>query len=435
MRRLSITLTVTIMLATASIHLAQQAVPAPSGSFAIEHVTVINVETGTRTPDQTVVVTGNKIAAVGPAAKTKAPTGARTVDGTGKFLIPGLWDMHVHALRLMDRGLPLAVYYGLTGVRDMGSTIEQVGEARTKVAKGQLLSPRFYASGPPLNGTPNRPGFPPGQQVQTVEEAKQIVDKLAAAKVNQVKIHDGLSRDVYFALAKESKAHGLPFEGHLPPDVDAIEASNTGQLSEEHMPPMQQACVMDKAQLGRGQPNAPPATAPIAINQAHCEETIKVFVKNGTWWAPTLGGPGTGNKRTRDFNLAITKMAYKGGVKMLVGTDWPGGGYSFGRYEGADRGALDELIGLVEAGLTPQDALKTATTNPVVFFKLQNQLGSIEKGKIADLDLLDGDPLADINNVKKINAVVLNGRLVDSAERQKIWDAETAARKVPVKTN
>ena len=435
MRRLSIPLIFTVMLATASIQFAQQAVPAPSGSFAIERVTVINVETGARTPDQTVVVTGNRITAVGPAAKTKAPAGARTVDGSGKFLIPGIWDMHVHALRLMDRGLPLAVYYGITGIRDMGSTIEQVGEARSRVAKGEILSPRMYLAGPPLNGTPDRPGFPPGQQVQTQEEGRQIVEKLAAAKVNMVKIHDGLSRDTYFAIAAASKAKGLPFEGHLPPEVDFNEASDTGQRTVEHMPPLREACVMDKAQLGRGQRNGPPETQPIAINQAKCEATIKHIVKNGTWWAPSIGGPGSGNKRGRDFDLAITKMAYKGGVKMLAGTDWPGGGYSFGNYAGADRTILDEILGLAEAGLTPQDALKTAITNPVTLFKLKEQLGTIERGKLADLDLLDGDPLADISNIKKISAVVINGRLVNAAERQKIIEAEIAARKAPPKAN
>src|SRR5438874_3669617 len=169
MRPLSLVVTITLMLATPTIQYAQVAVPAPSGSFAIEHVTVLNVETGARAADQSVVVTGNKITSVGPAAKTKPPAGARIIDGTGKFLMPGLWDVHVHALRLMDRGLPLAVYYGITGIRDMGSTIEQVGDARTRVAKGEILSPRLYLAGPPLNGTPDRPGFPPGQQVQPLE--------------------------------------------------------------------------------------------------------------------------------------------------------------------------------------------------------------------------------------------------------------------------
>ena len=435
MERLSITLTIAFIVATASRQFAQQAVPVPSGSFAIEHVTVINVETATRTPDQTVVVTGNKITAVGSAAKTKAPAGVRTIDGTGKFLIPGIWDTHVHALRLMDRGLPLAVYYGVTAIRDMGSTIEQVGEARARVAKGEILSPRLYLAGPPLNGTPDRPGFPPGQQVRTPEEGRQIVEKLAAAKVNMVKIHDGLSRETYFAIAAAAKAKGLPFEGHLPPEVDFNEASDTGQRTVEHMPPLQDACAMDIAQLGRGQRNAQPRTDPITINQAKCEATVKHIVKNGTWWAPSIGGPGAGNKRVRDFNLKITNMAYKGGVKILAGTDWPGGGYSFGNYSGADRSVLDELLGLAEAGLTPQDVLKTAITNPLTLFKLKGQLGTVERGKLADLDLLDGDPLADISNIKKISAVVVNGRLVDASERQKIIDAEMAARKGPPKAN
>jgi imidazolonepropionase-like amidohydrolase len=435
MRRLFITLLMTMMLATASIQFAQQAIPVPSGSFAIEHVTVINVETATRTPDQTVVVTGNKIAAVGPSAKTKAPAGARIVDGTAKFLIPGIWDTHVHALRLMDRGLPLAVYYGITGIRDMGSTIEQVGEARARVGKGEILSPRMYLAGPPLNGTPNRPGFPPGQQVQTPDEGRQIVEKLADAKVNMVKVHDGLSRETYFAIAAAAKAKGLPFEGHLPPEVDFNEASDTGQRTVEHMPPLQDACARDIAQLGRGQRGGPTRTEPIDIDQAKCEATIKHIVKNGTWWAPSIGGPGAGNKRVREFNLKITNMAYKGGVKILAGTDWPGGGYSFGNYSGADRSVLDELVGLAEAGLTPQDVLKTTITNPVALFKLKDQLGTVERGKLADLDLLDGDPLADISNIKKISAVVVNGRLVDAAERQKIIDAEMAARKLPVKNS
>ena len=429
-------LMLTALLAMVSAVFAQQAIPVPSGSFAIEHVTVINVENGTRAADQTVVVTGNKITAVGPAAKTKAPAGARTVDGTGKFLIPGIWDMHVHALRLMDRGLPLAVYYGITGIRDMGSTLEQVGEARARVAKGEILSPRLYLAGPPLNGTPNRPGFPPGQRVQTPEEGRQIVEKLAATKVNMVKIHDGLSRETYFAIAAAAKAKGLPFEGHLPPEVDFNEASDTGQRTVEHMPPLRESCVSDKTQLGRGQPGSPAQTQPIALDQAKCEATIKHIVKNGTWWAPSIGGPGAGNKRVRDYDLKITNMAYKGGVKILAGTDWPGGGFSFGNYSGADRTILDELIGLVEAGLTPQDALKAAITNPVALFKLKDQLGAVARGKLADLDLLDGDPLADISNIKKISAVVVNGRLIDAAERKKIFDAEMAARKAtPVKSN
>ena len=427
MHRLSMISTVIAFFTVSAALFAQQ--PIPSGSLAIQHVTILNVETGTRSPDQTVVVTGNKITAAGPAEKIKIPNGARVVDGSGKFLMPGIWDMHAHALRLMNRALPLAVAFGITGIRDMGSTIEQVGEARTRVSNGEITAPRMFLSGPPLNGVPDRPGFPPGQMVKTPEEGRQIVEKLAAARVNMVKIHDGLARDTYFAIAAEAKRRGLPFEGHLPPEVNIDEASDTGQRTVEHMPPLQAACVMDPSTLGRGARGGPPITQPIAINEAKCEATIKHLVKNGTWFTPNVGGPGTGDKRTRDFNLAITRMAAKGGVKLLAGTDWPGGQYSFGNYSSADRNVLDEVIGLAEAGLTPAEALRTAITNPVTLLKMKDQLGTVERGKLADLDLVDADPLADIANIKKISAVVINGRLVDAAERKKILDAEMAARR------
>ena len=431
MQRLSIVITVAIILATPSVQFAQM--PAPQGAFAIQHVTVINVETGMRAADQTVVVTGNKITAVGPAAKVSTPGGARVVDGTGKFLIPGIWDMHAHALRLLDRGLPLAVAFGITGIRDMGSTLDQVAEARAKIAKGTIASPRLFAAGPPLNGTPDRPGFPPGQMVTTPEQGRESVDKFAAAKVDMVKIHDGLSRETYFAIAAEAKRKGLPFEGHLPPEVNIDEASDTGQRTVEHMPPMQAACVADPSMLGRGARNSAPNTQPIAINEAKCEATIKHLVKNGTWWTPNIGGPGTGDKRVREFNIAITRMAAKGGVKLLAGTDWPGGGYSFGNYSAADRNVLDEIMGMAEA-MTPAEALRAAITNPLTLLKLKGQLGAVERGRLADLDLLDGDPLADIANIKRVSAVVINGRLYDADERKKMLDAEMAARRTP-KTN
>lgn len=421
-----LTLTIAFMLAgvlvVAPAPFAQQ--PAASGPFAIEHVTVINIETGAKSPDQTVVVSGNRITAVGPAAKTKAPAGARVVDGTGKFLIPGIWDMHVHALRAMQRALPLAVANGLTGIRDMGSTVEQVAEAR----KGGILAPRMFVSGPPLDGVPSRPGFPPGAEIKTSEEGRKIVDELAAAKVDQLKIHNGLARNTYYAIAAEAKRKGLPFEGHLPPDVNIIAASDAGQRTVEHMNGLQAACAADPTTLGRGSRNAQPNTQPIAINQAKCNETIRHLLKNGTWLTPTIGAPGTGDPRTRQFTLAIVKMAAQGGLRLLAGTDWPGPGYSRGDYSSAGRSVTDELAGLVEAGLTPREALRTATVNPAILFKMTNQLGSVERGKLADLLLLDGDPLADIGNTKRIAAVVVNGRLIDSAARKKILDDEQAAR-------
>jgi len=115
-------------------------------------------------------------------------------------------------------------------------------------------------------------------------------------------------------------------------------------------------------------------------------------------------------------------------VPLLAGTDWPGPGYVKGNYSSFDRSPQDELAGFVEAGLTPMEALRTATLNPAVLFKKTNELGSVEQGKLADLDLLEGDPLVDINYTRRIDTVIVNGRLVDRAERKRILDAEAALR-------
>ena len=122
-------------------------------------------------------------------------------------------------------------------------------------------------------------------------------------------------------------------------------------------------------------------------------------------------------------------MAAQAGVRLLAGTDWPGPGYAKGNYSTFDRTPQDELAGFVEAGLTPLEALRTATANPAILFNKTAELGSVQQGKLADLVLLDGDPLVDINNTARVWAVIVNGRLVDAAERQKILDAEAERRK------
>jgi imidazolonepropionase-like amidohydrolase len=132
---------------------------------------------------------------------------------------------------------------------------------------------------------------------------------------------------------------------------------------------------------------------------------------------PTIGGPVPGNNPVRQFNLRITQIAAQAGVQMLAGTDWPGINFSNGQ-----RSVHQELAGLVEAGLTPQQALRTAIVNPARLFNLSEQLGSVEQGKLADLLLLDADPLVDITNTTKIAAVVVDGKLIDPARRQRMLD-------------
>lgn len=422
-----------VALATAPIQFAQQA-PKPTGSIAIQHVTVINVETGSRSTNQTVVVSGNRIAAVGRSDDVKTPAGARVVDGSGKFLIPGLWEAHFHAIHVrFERTLPLAVARGVTDARDMGAPIPYLIRARKAIDEG-LLTPRLFVAGAYLDGEASALNdlFPPEDEVvvKTPEEARQMVDRLAAMKVDFIKVHNGLKRDVYYAAADEAKRKGLAFVGHLQPGVDILEASDAGQRTIEHMNGLQAVCVANPADLRRPAPNTPAPTRPIQIDQAKCEDAGRHLARNGTYFSPTpLGGPGEGPKRMRDFNLKILYIAFKAGVPLLAGTDWPGPGYMKDNYSSFDKSPQDELAGFVEAGLTPLEALRTATLNPAMLFNKTDELGSVQQGKLADLDLLEADPLVDINNTKRIDTVIVNGRLVDAAERKQLLDAEAARRR------
>ena len=421
-----------VVLAAAPISLAEVIPASGNGSIAIQHTTIIDVESGARVADQTVVINGNRVTAVGRGIKT--PAGARMIDGGGKFLIPGLWEAHFHAIHLeFARTLPIAVARGITDARDMGTPIPYLQRARQAIAGG-LLAPRMFVAGPELDGVVSpmlAQFFPPGEEtvVTTPEEGRKTVDELADLKVDFIKVHNELKRDVYYAVADEAKRRKLSFVGHLPPDVGIVEASDAGQKTIEHMIGLQTACAANPADLRTGR-GAPATTEPIRIDEAKCEETVRHLARNGTFFSPTpIGAPGQGPKRIRDFNLKIVQMAAHAGVRLLAGTDWPGPGYAKGNYSTFDRTPQDEMAGFVEAGLTPLEALRTATVNPAILFGQTANLGGVQKGRLADLVLLDADPLEDVTNAKRVWAVIVNGRLVDETERRRILDAEEARRK------
>jgi imidazolonepropionase-like amidohydrolase len=259
--------------------------------------------------------------------------------------------------------------------------------------------------------------------VTTPQQGRDMVNRLAAAHVDLVKVRNALTTETYMAIADEAKRWGLPFDGHLPPDVNIVQASDAGQRAIEHLNGLADLCAADPAALRQGRGQGPGAgqgqapAQPIQLNRARCEETARHLVRNGTWLTPTIGGPTPAPNAVRQFNLQIVQIAAQAGVPMLAGTDWPGINFSNGQ-----RSVHQELAGLVEAGLTPQQALRTATVNPAILFKMKDQLGSVEQGKLADLLLLDGDPLVDITNTNRIAAVVVDGKLIDAERRKKMLD-------------
>lgn len=443
------------------------------------HVTVIDAATASTQEDMTVVMVGDHIADVGKAAEIKVPSSTQVVDCRGKFLMPGLWDMHVHTFRHNPRStntwyFPLFIANGVTGVRDMWTTAEdfpQVTQFRKQLSEGSFLVPRYGAVGWMVDG-PN-PIFPYADVVRTPEEAREFVHRVKAAGIDFVKVYTKLRPEEYFAIAEEAKKVGIPFAGHVPNLVRAAAASDAGQRSIEHLSNALIGCSSKEEELLAVPDNlwGPQQAKEMrdTYDRKKCEQLVEKFARNQTWQVPTSWGFLQDRSRLRELlttnpksrylpadvrarwqeqlpkletspqqelqrqknqqeRLTIIAMMNKAGVPMMAGTD-VGNPFGFPGFS-----LHDELATFVRAGLTPGEALKTTTYNPAKFLGMLDRLGTVEKGKLADMVLLDANPFEDIHNTLKIRAVVLNGRYLDRVALDKLLiAAEENARAAPQK--
>ncbi len=427
---------------------------------AITHVSVIDVVNGTTSADNTVIVNGNRIEYVGPGSTAPVPSSARAIDGRGKFLIPGLWDMHVHGFVYVfsDFAGPLMIANGVTGARDMGYYVDTTLRWRRDIEAGREIGPRLVA-GVRVDGPVNKVKFV--AHVVTEEDGVRAVDTLSrkkdgSARADFIKTYSWIPRAAYFGIAREAKKGGITFAGHVPYSVSVVEASNAGQRSIEHEDDLMRACsTQDSVLRARSADTAnfrrqlEEARYQAAILQksydpTKCLGVIKTLARNQTWVTPTLvvyqayahafdsvsthpewakyvpeilqGAwvsrahalkPADSMVVRRYFSFERTGELHKAGVKLLAGTDMPQPfvfpGFSLHQ----------ELELLVRSGLTAAEALRTATYNPAQFLGATDSLGTVAKGKVADLVLLDGNPLVDIRNTRRISAVIANGRLFD----------------------
>ncbi len=442
---------------------AQQAV-------AVTHVTVI-YGTGARPKsDQTVLVADGRILAVGRTSRVKLLDGARVVDGNGKFLIPGLWDMHVHCT-----GTPhfseLYIANGVTGVRDMFTSMPEIETERKAIQSGQA-GPRIVAAGRIVDGP--KPVWPGSIAAKDAEEGRKAVATVKQEGSDFVKVYSLLPRDAYFAIAAEAKRQGIVFAGHVPEAVSAAEASDAGQKSIEHLTGVAKACSTLETELMHPGASIPLTQRMISemktgletYDEKKASALFARFKRNHTWQCPTLtvldhiahlsDGSLVNDPRLKympaelrsswipanDFRFkkwsadfyADALRAYRQdqeivgkmrrlGVEFLAGTD-VGNPYCFPGFS-----LHEELARLVNSGLTPMEALQAATFNPARYLGKERELGSIQPGKLADLVLLDADPLQDIHNTTKIRAVFANGRVYDRTALDKfLHDAEAAAK-------
>ena len=398
-----------------------------NNTLVIAHVTVIDCTGAAAKPNSTVVLTGGLVSAVGPSETVTVPTGVRVVEANGKFLIPGLWDMHGHLTDATADAFPLLIMNGVTGVRDMGGNLAQIDRWRSEIASGMRVGPHIVRAGPFVDGP--KEGVANRLTVRTAEEARQAVRDLKAKKVDFIKVHNALPPEAFFALMDEARKEHIPVAVHLPKGVSSAEASDAGVASLEHIETINESALWRKG-----------ATAK-TVEQAEDEnlgpagqELFQRFVKNGTWYVPTLvayergfvlwsNDPESLKSRldVHEKQIELVRMMHKAGVQIMAGSDFS----DWALVPGVD--LHNELALLVEAGFSPLEALQAATLSPAKFLGKTNTYGTIQVGRVADLVLLDMNPLEDISHTRKIHAVVLGGKLypLASIRSQVLQDAST----------
>jgi imidazolonepropionase-like amidohydrolase len=432
--------------------------------IAIQNVAVVDVVRGEISNPQTVLIVDGRIAAAGEPEAITIPPAAVRVDGRGRYLMPGLVDMHVHLFNNASRrppnewAFPLFVANGVTGVREMRTEpgeMPVVEVWRSKAAHGEIVAPRVLAA-----GAPGSDG--------TVDVSRQMVRDAKKLGVDFIKIFSEVREPQWRAILAEARALGMPVYGHIPAEVGLLEAAKAGQRSNEHLTQVYEACsAREKEWLDARKTMKDAELAKLletqerevleSFDQSVCDRTAAALAKTEQVQVPILalsyfeaqglpknfredprwrylradeqarwerifkgGYPVAGDKlaaRRREVSRQIVKTLHASGVRILAGTDAPMPqvypGFSLHK----------ELELLVEAGLSAADALRAATIWPAEFLGLSESTGSIAEGKRADLLLLDGNPLSDISQTQRIRAVVLDGRLLLRADLDRLLKA------------
>lgn len=378
--------------------------------LVLTHITVIDCTGAAPKPNSAVVIVGSQITAVGPQDGLTIPAGARVVDGTGKFVIPGLWDMHGHLTDATEDAFPLLIMNGVTGVRDMGGDLTQIDRWRSEIASGVRVGPHIVRAGPFVDGP--KEGVTNRLTVRTPEQARQAVHQLKDEEVDFIKVHNALPPGAFFALMDEARKEHIPVAVHLPKDVSSAEASDAGAASLEHIETINESALWRKGATAK--------TVEQAVDEnlgPAGQELFQRFAKNSTWYVPTLVAYERGfvlwsndpealkpRLAVHQKQIELVRMMHHAGVPIMAGSDFS----DWGIVPGID--LHNELALLVEAGFTPLEALQAATLNPAKFLGKTETLGTIQVGRTADLVLLNANPLEDISHTRKINAVVLGGK-------------------------
>lgn len=433
-----------LLTATATtVPLAGQAPP----PVAFENVTVIPMDTERRLVGQTVVVENGRITAMGPAAQVRVPAGATRVNGQGKFLVPGLTETHGHLpagnapAETVDRTLQLYLLNGVTTVRGMLGHPSQL-TWRAEAAAWQRLSPRLVVAGPSFNGN----------TATSPEVAARMVREQKAAGYDLLKIHPGVSRAAFDAMAATAREVGIPFAGHVPLDVGVHRAIEAGYASIDHLDGYVEALIRDGAPVTSAQTGWFGLALVDYLDRAKLAPLARATRDAGVWvnatetlmqtmagegqpalmladpamqywpeaqvnaWANSVrnlqNDPANTAARRADYlelRTWLIRSLHEAGVGIILGSDAP----QIGNVPGFS--ALAELELMARAGLSPFEALATGTRNVGRYLK-EPDFGTIAVGHRADLLLLDADPLQNISNIRQQAGVMVYGRWLPKAE-------------------
>ena len=431
-----------------------------TGDLAITNTNVIDVRTGEVHSAQDVIIRGDSIYDI-LSHGTATLEATQTIDGVRQYLIPGLWDMHVHSWWGYQDFFPVLVANGITGIREMWGNVPEVRRIAKLIEEDSIIGPEMITAAAIVDGNP--PAWEGSDIADTPETGREIVRRQKDEGADFIKVYTLLERDAYFAIADESRRQNIPFSGHIPKRVSLQEALEAGHGSIEHFYGIPEFCSSQQDYLEKLRKGDLENDTLMGLkfsswyhmadyiydtfDEAREYELRQLMEKHKPWICPTLvvhiGGqrnydplyvsderidymPGytmngwrTNASEKSDsisrLNLQTERNAYKiitkllkpvkdAGARILAGSDYPNP-FTFPGF------SLHEELQLLvdDAGFTPLEALQTATLNPALFLGLENGLGTVGKGKIANLVLLAENPLDDIRNTTKINAVILRG--------------------------
>lgn len=411
-------------------------------TVAITNVTVVPMDRERSLADQTVIIRGDRIVEVGPAASVRVPEGATRVDGRGKFLMPGVAEMHAHIPGgtapddLVQRVLTLFVANGVTTIRGMLGDPKHL-PLRAAVARGEMLGPTIFTSGPSFNGN----------SATSPDVAVKMVQSQKAAGYDFLKIHPGVPLAAFDAMAAEANTLKVPFSGHVPADVGLMRALAAKFRSIDHMDGYFEYAVKDDAPVDRKNPGFFGVNFAAHLDPTKLQKSIDETKRAGVWIVPTQGlldmfmsadspdvmkrYPGVQyipsavvdnwvKQRTTfmsgpDFNAAanerflaerrkLLKGLHDAGVDIVLGSD------AIQTFSVPGFSLQHEMQAMARAGLTPYQIYVTGTRNVARFFGREKEVGTVEAGKIADLVLVDANPLADVGNFAKQTGVLVGGR-------------------------